>query len=247
MEKISQEPLTLEEFFRIAAHDLRNPLSVILNYSELLAGQGLSERPARQVAALWNAADRMRRMIDNLETLTSLQAGRLQLSRAELELGTIVDLIAEKLSSQAEQRGTRIRLDVASDAPAAVADRDRSIQIIGALVDNAIRHSPSDSDIEVSVRKKKNGVAVSVTDHGPGIPEDRLARLFDCNLLPVPNRQKGLSLHVAKLLAEAQGGELTVTCRPGEGTVFTVVFPQKASAPRVDRAVEALISEQRPL
>jgi signal transduction histidine kinase len=247
MEKFSQEPLTLEDFFRIAAHDLRNPLSVVLNYSELLAGQQLPERPARQVAALWNAADRMRRMIDNLETLTMLQAGHLQLSRAELELGGIVDLLAEKLSAQAEQRGARIRLDVASDAPAANADRDRVIQIIGTLLDNAIRHAPTGTDIEVTVRKKKGGVAVSVTDHGPGIPEDRLPRLFDNNLIPVPNRQKGLSLHVAKLLAEAHGGEIFATSRPGEGTVFTVVFPQKASSPKVDRAVEALISQQPSL
>jgi signal transduction histidine kinase len=122
-----------------------------------------------------------------------------------------------------------VRVDVADRVPPIRGDRERLRQIVTNLIDNAIKYSPEGDEIAVSVRPTNGSVCITVTDHGPGIPQDQQHLIFEkFGRADVPGASlpgTGLGLFIARSIAEAHGGTLDVRSRPEAGAAFVLTLP----------------------
>jgi signal transduction histidine kinase len=242
------------EFLSIAAHDLKNPLTVISLSAELLPDNQDSGQIKKIAKAIGDASSRMRDLIKNLLDVNAIEQGQFT-SRLEcLDLKTLVaECVANNEPSAAKKRIT-IRTGL-SENILARADRAATIQILENLISNALKFSPPNTWINVQALPEKDYVAVSVRDEGPGISEADQRMLFKkfSRLTAQPTggeSSTGLGLAIVKRLAEAMSGSIQCHSEIGAGARFTLrlpVWPEKAqltaavqsppmpSAPKIER------------
>ena len=213
-----------------AAHELRTPLAGLRMYAEMLA-EGLGD-PARSndyARRLADEAARLGRIVSNVLGFTRLERGTLSVRPERGDLaGAIRDCIARQRPAL-EANGARVELTIADELLSVPFDRDAVAEIVQNLLDNAEKHArgAADRTIHVSVAMNHDGVALSVTDHGPGIPERvrrRLFRPFARGSNSDAPAGLGLGLVLAKALARAHGGRIDYSDAPHGGAVFTVTF-----------------------
>src|SRR6185436_7440582 len=131
-----------------------------------------------------------------------------------------------------EARGVHLNLDVPPDLPHVAVDRSQIERVIGNLITNALRATPSGGDITVAAARRGSEVAIAVSDNGAGIPRDYLARIFE-PFVQVPHASgggAGLGLSISRRIVEGHGGRLTVQSEPGHGSTFT--FTVRAAGER---------------
>jgi signal transduction histidine kinase len=225
------------------SHELRRPLAVLMtNADVLLAHPDLTLAGYRQgLERSRAAATRMRATIDEL--LVDARGRARTIDRRPTDLMTIVHGVREDAAPAAVAR--RIRLSVAgpSCAPCAV-DATSIRRAVSNLVDNAIRHAPADSVVEIEVDVTGNEAGVTVTDHGDGIPVADLERVFERFWRGRPDQAgTGLGLPIARHIALAHGGDLTVTspAAAGDGCAFRLTMRTAA-----DGAVRKTVSPLPP-
>ena len=229
MRALGLSPRLSGELLAIVSHDLRTPLSTIALGTTLLedASQGQEDR-THVIEIIKRAADRMERLIKDLQEMGRLDAGRtLRVDARSVELATLLREACEALRIQA---GTK-QLDVSCDLPAppiaVCADPDRICQVLGNLIGNAIKFTPRGGRIVLAARREGREVRVSVTDQGPGIPEADLPRVFEpyWQAESTARQGAGIGLKIAKGLVEAHGGRIWVESKVGEGTTFSFTLP----------------------
>src|SRR5579875_3219566 len=214
------------------SHELRTPLTSIKGFAEtLLAGAMADETTCRRFLEIIDSeASRLMKLVDDLMALSRLESRAVTMDFAPVQLDTLVAEAASRMRPQAEQ--ARIALRTTGSAPDPVlADRDRILQVLTNLLDNAIKFTPEGGTVEVAVRQEGGETVVTVTDSGRGIPEDALPRIFDRFYRVERSRSRegggtGLGLAIAKHIVEAHGGRITVASRLGVGTSFTVTLPR---------------------
>jgi signal transduction histidine kinase len=146
----------------------------------------------------------------------------------------------------AEQRGVTLNVTWADDAPHEVQwDPDRMSEVLGNLLGNAVKFTPSGGCVSLGVEKADEGVVIEVRDTGAGIPPDQLPHIFEKfyqadNQASASQRGTGLGLAIAKGIVEAHKGTITVESTPGLGTVFTLVLPLRVSGRRSSTRTEAM-------
>ncbi len=217
-----------EEVVSIVSHDLRNPLGVVAAAADLILELPLSEAERKnQAEIIRRSATRMGRLIEDLLDVARIEAGALRVRTEVQDPGDVLEEIRTVFAPQAVERGIRLEIEAGSDVPHARMDRDRVIQALTNLLDNALRFTPEGGRVTVSTSRKDGGVAFSVSDTGPGIAEQALAHLFDRFWRGERNDRKGagLGLAIVRGIAEAQGGSVEVESRPGEGATFTLRLP----------------------
>lgn len=212
------------------AHELRTPLATIDGYLE-----GIEDGVIRPHDATWlllrGETARLSRMVNDLQELWRAEARQLPLSLTAVDIGTEVLAAAQRFATQAQEQGIEIRRDVEADRPVVRADAERLGQILDNFVSNAIRYSPRGSVVRLSTAREGDGVAVSVTDQGPGLTEDQLERVFERFYRTDPSRSRalggsGIGLAIARALAEAMGGRVDAHSEgEGKGATFRVVLP----------------------
>ncbi len=210
------------------SHDLRTPLAGLRAMAEALE-DGIAEDPQRYHQQMRETVDRMARMVDDLFELSRIHSGALQLS---LEVVPVEDAISEALAvSGPVAQAKSVRLDGFAEPGVAVrADPRELARMIGNLVTNAIRHTPSEGLVEVSARASDAGVQFSVVDRCGGIPEADLDRVFDVAWrgsharTPEAAAGSGLGLAIVRGIAEAHRGTVRVD-NVGEGCRFLVELP----------------------
>ncbi len=217
-----------DEVVSIVSHDLRNPLGVVAAAADLILEIPLSEEERRkQVDIIRRSATRMGRLISDLLDVARIEAGALRVRPQAQDPVGVLEEIQSVFARQAEERG--VTLDVRSDGSVGRArmDRDRVIQALTNLVDNALRFTPRAGRITVSASARDGHVAFAVSDTGAGIPDEARAHVFDRFWRGDRTDRKGtgLGLAIVRGIAEAQGGSVEVTSRAGEGTTFTVLLP----------------------
>lgn len=217
------------EWNAIIAHDLRNPLNIVVLHTHLL------ERHARGDHVMWDsvqeirgAAARLNRMIHDLLDLSRLEARSLKLLRAPTQLGEVLRKAVGRAILTAPDRA--IELALAADLPPVLADADRIAQVMDNLLTNAIKYGGSGTPIAVTATRTGDGLEVAVTNQGVGIPPDAVPRLFqrfhrasDGQLAGV--KGIGLGLYIARELIEAHGGRIGVESEPGGSTTFRFSLP----------------------
>jgi K+-sensing histidine kinase KdpD len=211
-----------DEVLATVSHDLRTPLTTIKLLAQAAAGRG---EPA--AAEIEEQADRLALLVTNVLDLSRIRAGGITL---DLVLNTAEDVIAAAVSRTGGQLRERVVAKVDLDQPAFVARFDfvHTTRILGNLIDNALRYSPVDGQVEVRASRNGTWLAIHVSDRGPGIAAAERDRIFDAFYRPksiAPDAgHAGLGLSIARRLAELQGGTVDFSPREGGGSVFTLLL-----------------------
>jgi len=219
------------QFTNDASHDLRTPLAVIRTETSfaLHDGDSLPADYAERMRIIDEQAQRMQRLIDQLITLSHLDADS-ALDREPTDLRVVVNGVVRDLQPLAAARRVDLRLARAESA-VVMGDELKLSQLVGNLVDNAIKHGPEASTIGISVWQNRDTAYVAVKDEGDGIPAADVERIFQryqtLNGATTNGSTEvhGLGLPLCRWIARAHGGEVTVESKPGKGSTFTVRLP----------------------
>ncbi len=211
------------------AHELRTPLSLILGHAEALADGVLPPTP-QTFAIIYDEAQRLTRLVDDLRTLSLSEAGELALQIAPLRPEEIVERAAAAHQPQAAARRVEIVTDVAPDLPDVEGDFDRVAQVLDNLLANALRLSPEGSTVALRAEAFGRFVRFSVRDQGPGLAPEDQQRVFDRFYRTDRSRSRdlggsGLGLAIARQLILLQKGEIGVESTLGEGATFWFTLP----------------------
>jgi len=210
------------------AHDLRTPLSVILGYSEALNDGKFTGSP-EIYSVIHTEAQHLSHLVDDLKTLSLADAGELPLVRQDVSPLNLLKYTATSHQIQAEQAGVKIIVDAAEDLPTIHVDVERMSQVLGNLVNNALRYTPKGGEIVLSAQVQDGKVHLKVADNGSGISPEAIPYIFERSFRGEKARvqqagEAGLGLAISKSLVEAHGGVITVESELGKGTCFTIVI-----------------------
>jgi PAS domain S-box-containing protein len=217
-----------QEFVEMVAHDLSSPLTVIKGYAQLLQRRQTSDEPvAGKIVA---EAERMGRLISDMLEITRLEAGRLELRLAPVDLITVAQ---ECVAQAALVAGDRVVRCEAPDVPVIGEwDRDRLEQVLMNLLDNALKYAPG-GEIVVRVEASEAEASMAVSDHGPGLTAEQRQIIFErftrLAETAASTPGTGLGLFISQRLVAAHGGRLSADSIPGHGTTFTVTLPLGSS------------------
>lgn len=216
------------------AHDLRTPLSVILGYTEALSDGKLQATPEMS-AVLHTEARHLSRLVEDLKTLSLADAGELPLIYQSISPNDLLKRAAASYHVQAEQHNIALLLTLQEDIAPVKVDIERMAQVLGNLVQNAIRYTPPGGQISLVSAQKGKQVQMQVADTGAGIPDEYLPYIFERSFRGDKARQQqngetGLGLAIAKSLVEAQYGQIRAESRLSQGTTFTISLPAAPGA-----------------
>jgi two-component system, OmpR family, sensor histidine kinase BaeS len=210
-------------FLADVTHELRTPLSVIRGQAEAIA-DGVYPADASHLAPILDATAALDRLVEDLRTLVLTDAGNLVLHKEPTDLGALVRDTVESFRSQAESRGLSLTTDIAANAPTIEVDSARIRQVIGNLLSNAIRHTPSGGSVQVDVSFATDRVTISVTDTGEGIPPELLAHVFERFVKGASSTGSGLGLAIAHDIVGAHGGTIDLRNGDGSGAIARVTL-----------------------
>jgi len=216
------------------SHELRTPLTAVKGLVETLRDGAVDDLDVRDkfLASIEGETDRLIRLVNDLLTLSRADAQALTLHRERFDLTDLAHSCADELAAHASAQN--VSISVEGPSARVYADADRIRQVLVNILDNAIRYSPPGETVTVSVTPLPGSVAVSVQDHGPGIPPEEQARVFERFYRADKSRARkgeggaGLGLAIAQTLVEAHGGHITLESSPGQGT--TVYFNLRAKS-----------------
>ena len=219
------------------SHDLRTPLSGIIGAASTLnqAGPPLSAADQHEMlTTVQSEAERMDRIITNLLEMTRMESGGLQLRREAVPIGEIVGAALVHLRQRST--GRSIKTALPDDLPMVLIDAVAVEQAVVNLLDNALDHTPADSPIEVHAHLNHDVVELDVSDRGPGLPSGTEKRVFEKFFRAsssAPHRGIGLGLAIVKSIAEAHGGSVSASNRPGGGATFRLLLPIARDLPNI--------------
>ena len=214
-----------DDMFRIVAHDLRNPLTIIQALAGTLRRRGKECEVADQIL---DATCRMNRLIQDLIDVTRLEAGTLPLNLERLDVDEICSEVLNSQKTLASAASLEISLTEDPHIPAIWADRDRIRQVFENLIGNAIKFTQPGGRIELRASAREGDVLFSVADTGCGIRWDQLTHVFDLFWQARgedAKRGAGLGLPIVKGIVEAHGGRVWAESVPGQGTTFFFTVP----------------------
>jgi two-component system sensor histidine kinase BaeS len=207
-------------------HELRTPLSVIQANLEALI-DGLYPIDDAHLRPVLEETKVMARLLDDLQTLSTAEAGVLTLHHEPTDPGQLLDAAVHAFTAQAEEAGVRLERRGADTLPELGVDRLRIGEILSNLLSNALRHTPAGGTIAVEAHDTGDGVEFSIADTGTGIAEDHLPHVFDRFSRAPDSPGAGLGLTIAKTLVEAHGGAIRAESGPA-GTTFVFTIPASA-------------------
>ncbi len=214
-----------DRFFAMINHELRNALTAVYGWSDLLLRKLGPDGP-RAAREVYDSAERTLGLLNDLLDLSRMEAARLALAPKEADAtALLVDAIA---SVEPTANGRHVMVEANVDGPVPCrADAQRTRQILINLLSNAVRHSPENDCVTVKLRATDTHMTFSVSDRGDGIPADRQAEIFEAFRSSSPEqRGTGLGLTLSRQLARLMGGDLTVTSEPGAGSTFILDIPR---------------------
>lgn len=218
-----------EDIVAVVSHDLRSPLHTVqFSADMLLRAAPPDDRSRPRLVAIARAAERMRRLVDDLLDLSILVAGRLSLVPAPESTRALLEEAVESQQARAAEKSLSLRHDLGAEPPGVVCDRERVLQVLSNLIDNAIKHTGPGGSVTLSAVARPTVVELSVRDTGAGIPEAEAERVFERYWQAARTAQRGvgLGLAIAKAIVEAHGGRIAVASRPAEGSTFSFTLPR---------------------
>jgi len=236
-----------DEFLSIASHELRTPVTSIKGYTQL-AKTLIHENDLRTSEEYLDIAldqiDRMSRLILELLDVSRIETGRLEIRREPIDWSAFVHDVVHHHHTTVSDR--RLALNVPVNGKRVIGDRDRLEQVLGNLLENAVKYSPDGSEIIVSVEDRSEQLVTSVRDRGIGIPADELGQVFERfhrgrQVSSTNYGGLGLGLYISKQIIERHGGSIWVESAEGVGTTFYFSLPVASVAQQQAAAPEQLV------
>ena len=224
-------------FVADASHELRTPLTLLRGNAEILqlkAGAALSTADSHALAEIIRQTGDVERLIGDLSTLARMDEGSLVLQPTVVDVSSLLGGVADNARTLAGNKPLKIDLQMEPDMRL-VADEGRLRELLLALVDNAVRYTPSGGTITLRGAGGASHIELSVSDTGPGIPPQHIDRVFERFHRVDPSRSRqqggsGLGLAIARAIAEAHGGTIIASSSQGNGATFTVQLPRRGPA-----------------
>jgi len=237
-EKLGELDQMKKDFVSHVSHDLKAPLASIRQIMHLLL-QGipgaLNDQQTSLIQLSYNSAERLAAMVGNLLDVSRMEAGTMEYQMSTHELIPMIKGALDEFEVQAQEKGIRVQLEQNEPSIFVKCDRDRIVQVIGNLLDNALKFSPNNSQIVMRVGQRKPGeVMISVSDSGPGVPDAHKNRIFH-KFHQVKHGKKiagqgvGLGLAICDTIVRAHQGEIWVEDNPNGGSVFSFVLQAAAN------------------
>jgi signal transduction histidine kinase len=218
---------TRSDFVSTVSHELKTPLTSIRMFADLLAGRDdlTGEKPREFVRVIRSESERLSRLVDNVLDFDRLQRGEKTVIVRTFDAHPVLRRIWETAVEPLKAKGYDVRWDAADPPYRVLGDPDALSQIVVNLVSNAEKYSDTSREIVLQTVVRDGDLAVEVLDRGRGIAPESVGRLFEAFFREDPSLKKGvpgtgLGLHIARHLAEAQGGRLEYASRPGGGSIF---------------------------
>ena len=219
------------------SHDLRTPLSVITGASSTLLENGATLEPKVRrelVASILEESERLNRLVANLLDMTRLQAGVLEVRKEWQPIEEVIGAALERLGRQLT--GHPVTTHVAADLPFVPLDDLLIQQVLVNLLENAARHTPAGTPVDVSAHREGDSIVVEVADRGPGLPPGDESRLFEKFYRAGTSTSRagaGLGLAICRGIVQLHGGKIHAENRPGGGAVFRFSIPLGGTPPSV--------------
>ncbi len=222
-----------KDFVGNISHELVTPVATITGYAaNLLKSQNMDPETIRQNSAIiYDEAIRLQRLISRLMELSRIESGRMQLHKQNLDVSAVIEK-SINLSRRDHEQPIRVEFHKPENALMAEFDEELIVQVLLNLLDNAIKFSPPDSPVVISVEDRPEEVKVMVTNQGEGIPPHEKDRIFERFYRIDKDRSRdiggfGLGLSIVKHLVEHHNGKLGVESELGEGATFFFTLPRK--------------------
>lgn len=235
-----------DEFVATVSHELRTPLTSIAGSLGLLLGGAAGKLPdsvTRFLGIAHSNCTRLVRLISDILDIEKIESGSVVFSFKPIMLRQLAEQVIEANRGYADGFGVHVRLDPAADDGKVLVDPDRLAQVITNLASNAVKFSPRDGDVELTIAHRDGRMRIAVRDHGPGIPEDFKPRIFEkfAQADATDARQKGgtgLGLSIARKIVTRLGGTIGFVDADGGGTEFFVELPdwRQIAARQIDTA-----------
>ena len=220
-----------DDMLAVVSHDLRNPVNAIV----LLTGAVLEREHAAStlmdradVESIRAAARQANGLIQDLQDVTRISAGRLRVEQRRVSIAEVVEESADLFEPVMDEAGLTFAVQIAPDAPSLPADLGRVQQVLSNLLGNAVRYTPRGGSVTLTLDVQPEVVRVSVRDTGPGVAPEDVPRLFE-RYWQAPRLLRagsGLGLYIAKGIVEAHGGEIGVLSEEGQGSEFWFTLPR---------------------
>jgi len=254
---------TRDNLLAIVSHDLKSPVFAIQLAGRLVAETlpAGSEQEHQRIATILDAAERMSRLIGDLQQAAAIESGTFTVDSSRQEVLPLLEELVLAKEPIAAARSIRIEPHPATMLPPIWCDRSRVLQVLINLVGNAIKFAVAGSAIVIRASAEADHVTFAVSDRGPGISEEQLPHLFDRFWKGKPSGQQGvgLGLFIAKGIVEAHGGQIWVESKLGEGSTFYFSMPiaapdesemipgtHSATPPTIASPFRVLIVEDEP-
>ncbi len=220
------------DFIAFAAHELRGPITVIRGYLDVLGieTEGLLQPDQQELLKrLVVSSNRLSGYINNILNASRYDRRHLQLHLTEDTLAGIYDTINDDMQLRAGSQNRLLSVNIAPDLPTIAADRSSLSEVIGNLIDNALKYSNEGGSVSVSAAVEGDFVKVSVEDHGIGIPASVISNLFHKFYRSHRSRATvagtGIGLYICKAIVESHGGKIGVISAEGQGSTFSFTVP----------------------
>jgi len=223
-----------DEFMNIAAHELKTPLVPMMGYLSMLRDGSLGELTQEEKDSLKiisRNVDRLKKLIDDILDISKLESGAMKFEMRDAQIAEIIKNSVQDMRSYAEGKGLTIKAEIRPNLPPILGDKNRLMQVLTDLIDNAIKFTEK-GGIVIKAKREKDNILVRVKDTGIGISKENINRLFtkfyqiDSSL----SRRyggTGLGLAICKRIVEAHGGRIWIESELGKGSTFQFTLPVK--------------------
>jgi len=226
-QKTEQEREKLQELVSDISHQTKTPLSNILLYTQLLQEQDIDEQSRQLVDEIRQQSEKLEFLIQSLVKTSRLETGTFQLAPLKNNIDSVIDSAIEQITPKAKSK--QIKIMYSSQSHTAKFDIKWTHEALFNILDNAVKYSPRNSVIKITVYAYEMFACVSVADQGIGIPEEELTRIFGRFYRGQNVREQngvGIGLYLCRQIIEGQGGYITVESTVDQGSIFKIFLPR---------------------
>ena len=232
----------LRDFVADVSHELRSPLTSIKGFAQAMVDGTAKGKEAQLKAAtvIEDESKRMMRLVEELLEFSRLESGQVAMVKEPVDLKELLQQCHEIFSMHAEEKGIKLKTDI-EPLPPVIGDIDRLEQVFSNLLDNALKHTPTDGEVSITARHPNPNIAeISIADTGTGIPPEQMRHVFERFYRADPSAGKagaGLGLAIARQIVLAHGGDIMARSTLGKGTEFVVRLPVQSTVfPQTSRS-----------
>jgi two-component system OmpR family sensor kinase len=224
-EQLSRVDRARREFIANASHELRTPIFSLGGFVELLQDEQLDQATRDEfLTTMAEQVERLQKLAVDLLDLSRLDAGSIDLNAERVDLAELAGAVAAEFRPVVAGHRTELELRLPKEPVRALCDRERAMQIMRILLDNALRHTPEGTPVTVIAGRDNGTAELAVADKGPGVAPASHTQVFERFYTADAASGSGLGLAIAKELAERMDGRITLNSRPGR-TVFKLALP----------------------